>query len=190
MLDFNRPPAAPPIRRLSFPDEVAARTYLETLLDPYFVLKNEVWCRSLVANNQLRIDYVGRAKEGVEFPFDWFGVEVKRTCDGGGFYNSALNQAADYTNCVIDDPRWDLKRIYGRRIERVYVFPARPDYYMSDEAYWVNRLIGKWHVGRIDDSRGYPAFYTCADRQWCGRYGPRLGKHNTNQVLGSGVVRR
>jgi hypothetical protein len=58
------------------------------------------------------------------------------------------------------------------------------------EAFWVNRLAGKFHVGCLYDVDGRPAFYACADRQWCAHYGARASKHNSRQLIGSGAVRR
>jgi len=45
-------------------------------------------------------------------------------------------------------------------------------------------------VGIIYEIRELPAFYACADQQWCGWSGPRRAKHNTHQLIGSGVERR
>jgi hypothetical protein len=184
------------IRHLDFADESTAKRYLETLLTPFFLLKREVWCRHLLAGNRLRIDYVARPQT-VEFPFDWFGIEVKRSCQSGGLYNQALKQAIDYTACVIDDTRPTLARINGNRIERVYVFPARGDnrdLYGSTrelhEAFWVNRLAGRFHVGMIYEMFDGPAFFACADKQWSVTYGPRASKHNSRQLVGSGAKRR
>jgi len=181
------------IRRHSFGDEVAAKAHLEGLLRPFFLLKREVWCRHLVAGNRLRIDYVGRPLL-IGFPFDWSGVEVKRSCDGGRLYNGTLKQAIDYTHCAIDDCRPDLGRINGMRIERVYVFPARGDdgdlsgdCRGMHEAFWVNRLAGKFHVGMIYEMYDGPAFFACADKQWSPQ-GARAGKHNSRQLVGSGVA--
>jgi hypothetical protein len=169
------------IRHLDFPDENTAKRYLEALLAPYFLLKREVWCRHLLAGNRLRINYVAPPKS-IEFPFDWFGVEVKRSCQSGGLYNQSLKQAIDYTFCLIDDTRPDLTRINGSWIERVYAFSARgdsPDGNTRElhEAFWVNRLAGKFHVGMI--------YY--ADEQWSAIWGPRASKQNSRQVVGSGV---
>ena len=181
----------------SFASEREAKRYLETLLDPYFRLQSEVWCRHLIAGNRLRIDYVAKPHPHVDFPFDWFGLECKRSVESGGDYNRLLQQPIDYAHCAIDDPRPVLERINGQRIPRVYVFPARGhdgdlfgDRREWHEAFWVNRLAGRFHVGCIYEIQGLPAFYACADRQWSARFGPRLGKHNQRQLVGNGAVRR
>lgn len=100
------------------------------------------------------------------FPFHWFGVEVKKSCEDGSLYNDAIEQAIDYTHCAVDDPRPLLAAINGQRIARVYVFPARggPHCWLRDDSgcnigYCVNRLAGKFHVGMIYESRDDPLFF-------------------------------
>jgi len=186
----------PASRPLSFSDENAAKHYLENLLTPFFFLKFEMWCRHPRANNQLRVDYVAKAKPNVAFPFDWFCVEVKKSCASGGAYNAAHKQVIDYTFCKIDDPRPDLARIDGARVERIYLFRKGADDDLtgaergSHDAFWVNLLAGKFHVGMICEIRGLPAFHACADRQSCPWHGARRSKHNTRQIVGSGGAER
>jgi hypothetical protein len=194
---------------LNFDTEKKAKQYLEQLLAPYFRLQAEVWCRHQIAGNRLRIDYLAVPRPHVEFPFDLFGIEVKRSCGDGSLYNEAIKQAIHYTDCAVDDPRPVLVRRNNRRIERVYIFPARgPDCWFRDatgelhatkdcnNGFCVNRLAGKFHVGMIYACRDYhtgdyyPAFYCSADRQWCARLGPRAAKHNTRQTIGNGALRR
>jgi hypothetical protein len=170
-----------------FTTEREASEYLVALLQPYFVLRSEIGCKHLIAGNRLRIDFVGRPCDGVDFPFEWFGIEVKRPCRGGD-YNRAIRQAVDYTHCVVDDAR--VERINGQRIERCYLFPGLPD---EGDAYWVNRLAGLFHGGMIRVRRTWNRddtyFVTSADRQWSSDHGPIQRKHNTRQRVGSGALR-
>jgi hypothetical protein len=175
-----------------FASEDIAKAYLEELLRPHFVLRREIECKHLIAGNRLRIDYVGRPKEDIDFPFDWFGIEIKRSCRGGD-YNRAIKQAVDYTFCEIDDDQ--VARIKGRRIERVYLFPGLPDHVGQaiGPAFWVNRLAGLFHVGMIYVRRYWGRdetyFVTSADRQWSSDRGAITRKHNVRQRVGSGVLR-
>jgi len=128
--------------RRSFAIEKEAKAFLEQLLAPHFVLQPEVALRHLEAGNRLRIDYLARPHPNIAlpFPFPWFGVEVKKSCDDGSLYNDAIKQAIHYTHCVIDDDRRALERINGHRIERVYIFPGRG----PDE--WFRSSDGEWHA--------------------------------------------
>ena len=152
-----------------FASEDDAKSYLQGLLHPYFVLQAEVWCRHKIAGNRLRIDYLGKPRPEVDFPFDWFGLEVKRECRHGT-YNQALQQALDYTFCAIEDTRPLLSRINGQRIERVYLFPGLADNANPEWGYAaLNRFVGRYHIGLIYVDQHNPqrvAFYACADRQW------------------------
>jgi hypothetical protein len=193
------------MRPSSFDNARDAKAYLETLLRPHFVLQAEVRVRHLEAGNRLRIDYLGRPRPDIElpFPFEWFGIEVKKTCLDGSLYNDAIRQAIHYTHCVVDDDRPLLERINGQRIERVYIFPARgPDEWFCDAGgnwyatkdcklgFCVNRLAGKFHVGAIYEIAGLPAFYCSADRQWSPIHGAVRRKHNSRQTVGNGALRR
>lgn len=176
---------------IDFITEDAAKIYLENLLSPYFILKREVWCRHLLADNRLKIDYVGRPKDGVVFPFDWFGIEVKKTMHLRDLAN-ASKQAIDYTYCIVDDERISLARIKSSRIERVYLFPGLD----QKEEYRLVRLLGSLHVGmiyvenRTDEINPFSSFYASGDRQWCAHYGSVKRKHNSHQRVGSGVDRK
>jgi hypothetical protein len=190
------------IRQPDFPNEREAKAHLERLLRPYFALQREARVRHLEAGNYLRIDYLGRPRPGVEFPFSWFGLECKRSCKSTGDYNAAIAQAIHYTHCVVDDDRPLLERINGQRIERVYVFPARgPDEWFcnaNDE-----RREERVQQRFLRQSPRRPAscrlplrdqwrsrLYASADRQWSVRFGPRAAKHNSRQLLGNGALRR
>lgn len=175
-----------------FAAEADASNYIRELLAPFFVLKREIACKHLVAGNRLRIDFLGRPRPAIDFPFDWFGIEVKRSVVHGE-YNRALRQAIDYTFCAVEDDR--VARVNGCRIERVYLFPGLPDTVDGQigDAYWVNRLAGQFHVGMIyvrQWRRGRAVYFTMsADRQWSSNHGPIQRPHNVRQRVGSGVLR-
>lgn len=190
-------PREPP----DFISEDAAGQYLERLLRPHFAFIREV--RLELGNEQnLYIDYLARPRDdndyiahrdrnNLPFPFDFFGIEIKRGYrdSGIGDYNRALKQAIDYTQATINDPR--THRFNAKRLERVYVWPGLPDHYRGLYFGGVNRLAGLFHVGMIyeDQSQGL-CFAASADRQWSVRYGAIRRKHNTRHLVGSGVQRR
>jgi hypothetical protein len=180
------PPEPEPVRE--FASEAEAKADLEALLEPWFSLEREVtlWHD----NQQLRIDYVAEPKAGVDFPYDCFGVEVKR----GNYrdfsrYTQALKQAIDYTNCFVFKPGL-------RRLAVVFVYPG-----LSEVHRWaggVNRLAGQFHVGIIyRDQRRYepyrdaslPRFEMCGGRLW-GPLGGAIKNPPSVEWVGSrGTVR-
>jgi hypothetical protein len=201
-----------------FADEHGAKDCLFRLLKPYFTLQKEVWLRHWQAGTPsaelLRIDFLAKPdprlttpphaglRTAEDFPFPWFGIEVKKGYRRGGDYTKAVTQAEDYTHCTIEDKRPTLQRIYGRRIERVYLFPALDDDCKPEgehakgehSVYWLNRRIGIKHVGLIYRKQvadlDYPSFVMCADRQWCARFGARRAPHKIHQTVGSGQLRK
>ena len=166
---------------------------LRRLLRPYFFLLSECKLQHIETGQNLRLDFLVRPKPETDFPFDLFGVEVKRGKYGANrAYNQALWQAHDYTHCQVADKR--AAKASGRRIERVYLFPGLPE--ESKRSVWAtHRLIGMGHVGQILIQTKWPgiienpAFYMCGDRQWCPHQGAHRGKHKTRQLVGSGVIR-
>lgn len=180
-----------------FKTEQEARAHLREMLRPYFVIYREVWCRHLISGNRLRIDYVARPLPLIDFPFAWFGLEVKTGVQGRE-YNLALKQCIDYTHCEITDDRPGLARIKGERIERVYLFPGLPDtfqYGPDGAVFSVNRLAGLFHVGLIYQRQDWhsgqvePYFLCSSDRQWSPTMGSIRRPHNIRQRVGSGVLR-
>ena len=178
--------------RLRFKTEAHAKAYLRERLKPYFAIQWEIECQHLLAGNTLYIDYVARPLPGIDFPFPWFGGEIKRGGEGIGDYNRSVKQCIDYTQCKIIDPR--VPTIYDKRIERVYLFPGMPENGV-DPYYGVNRLAGLFHVGMIYFHRDFhsrqvePHLLTSADRQWSPTAGAIARKHNVRQRVGSGVLR-
>ena len=136
-------------------------------------------------------------KSGVDFPYSFFGVEVKRGYNGMGAYNRALKQASDYTQCkVIGVYRGDEiigSRFAGERIERVFVYPGADEKAEGVGYGWVagvNRLAGLYYVGMIYDAtwRPGPFFYMSAMRIWDPSY--RTNRCTPQrQLIGSGVNR-
>ncbi len=178
--------------RFDFTTEPEASSCLRALLAPYFVLRAEVGCRHLLAGNRLKVDFLARPKPGVDFPFDWFGIEVKRGARHGA-YNRGLRQAVDDAACVVDDDR--VARLAGERIQRVFLFPGVPDLIDDhpSEAYWVNRFVGLFHVGMIYVGRHFGRddlyFMMSADRVWSSNWGAIGRPHNIRQRVASGVLR-
>lgn len=184
----------PPFQTFSFASEAEADAYLQNLLQPYFHLLPQVELQHLAAKNKPKIDYLARPLPGADFPFRWFGIEVKKSVSGGD-YNRALKQAINYTECAVIDER--APKINGQRIENVYLFPGLPDNHGAAgfTPFWLNRFVGLFHVGLIYAKRDrwgtdYPYFMCSSDRQWSAERGAITRKHNIRNLIASGVPRR
>lgn len=156
------PKAAPEPAPLPwFESEAEAKADLEALLDPWFILEAEVPC--WFGGQWLRIDYMASPRGDVDFPYDSFGVEVKRGFREFRQYTAALKQAIDYTNCEVGD----------RRIGVVFVYPGTPrEGGMTGGA---DRLAGQFKVGTIRrdirryapfNEGGLPRFEICGGKLW------------------------
>lgn len=174
------------VQIFSFTTEADADAWLRPRLEPHFKLVPQVRIRHLIADNILVIDYLARPLYN-DFPFPWFGVELKKSLRGGD-YNQALKQCVDYTHCEVIDHR--LPRLLNRRIERVYLFPGLPDDFNKPgpTPFWLNRFVGRFHVGLIyfNDYKGLH-FTACSDPQWSENNGPITRPHNIRHRVGSGV---
>lgn len=174
------------LRLFDFASEAAADAWLRPRLETYFKLIPQVRIRHLISDNILKIDYLARPLYD-DFPFPWFGVELKKSLRGGD-YNQALHQCLDYTHCEVIDTR--TPRLLNRRIKRVYLFPGLPDGFGAPgpTPFWLNRFVGTFHVGLIyfHEYQGL-TFAACADRQWSEHYGPIGRPHNIRHRVGSGV---
>jgi hypothetical protein len=87
-----------PDEGMRFRTEIEASEALERLVRRWFEWEKEV-SLEYVEGQRLRIDYLMWPREGVDFPYPMFGVEVKRGYYAIGPYNRALKQAIDYTSC-------------------------------------------------------------------------------------------
>ncbi len=106
--------------------------WLRETLDPSFYLTPEVWLRNPLSDANLRIDFLAAPKRD-DFPFDLFGIEIKRHGCEGSDYVSALAQCEDYRRCVVAD--FNHKNVCGLQLGAVFLFR------------------GQWQlgVGRYDD---------------------------------------
>jgi len=143
-------PAPAPAPLPWFESEAEARADLEALLGPWFILQAEVPC--WFGGQWLRIDYMASPRGDVDFPYDSFGVEVKRGYRGFNQYTAALKQAIDYTHCEVGD----------RRIGVVFVYPGTP----REGAGGADRLAGQFRVGTIRRAHELPRFEICGGKLW------------------------
>jgi hypothetical protein len=179
------------IKHLKFENEIKACKALEQLLVKCFEWEKEVTIE-YKEGQRLRIDYLVWPKTGVDFPYPFFGVEVKRgTTDD---YIRGLRQAIDYTECrVIGVELGDemiASRFTGHRVDRVFVFPG----VHSNLDSWIsgaNRLAGTFHVGMIYEKHGRvgPFFYISEIRVW-DRWSGTNRCAPKHKLIGSGTVRR
>jgi hypothetical protein len=139
--------------KLEFETEGDARIYLEQLLAPWFHLRPEV--NAAFGSQVLRVDYVAFPKDGSDFPYPRFGIEVKRGYQNHfKHYSAALKQAIDYTQCLVD----------GRRLGVVFLFPGLPE--EQGMVRGAHRLAGQFRVGTIRVRYGQPRFDMCGGRLW------------------------
>lgn len=118
-------------------------------LEPHFHIHPEVWLRHPLTGADHRIDMLALPRADLiaaEFPFERLGVEVKRTDE----YTSpqrttqALKQCVDYRMCVINDRR--LPALRGTWVPAVALHIGNTPW---PDAYWMERLLGKWNVGSL-----------------------------------------
>jgi hypothetical protein len=132
--------------------EVQLGAWLRETLGQSFYLTPEVWLRNPLCDANLRVDILAAPKrEG--FPFDLFGIEIKRFECEGGDYVSALAQCEDYRRCVVADFRH--KDLCGLQLGAVFLFRGRRQLGVGryDDSHQVRygaiRAAGKRNVGEI-----------------------------------------
>lgn len=127
---------------------------VKATLDPHFHLVDEVWLRHPTSGIALRVDLVAIPRQPLldaGFPFDVWGIEVKRSDLGVGELTKAFKQCCDYAVCIIDDDR--AKVCCGLNLAAVALYTgATTDdsyRYATDAHGPLLRFLGKFNVGEL-----------------------------------------
>jgi len=144
-------------------------------LEPYFDVTAEVWLRHPISSIDLRIDLVAvpRPPLDEQFPFPFFGIEVKTDSSDFGKRTHAFKQCLDYKQCVINDKR--LTSLRSLNLPCIALYRGRSRRVRLDEDKTESllvRLVGKFNVGELEhgDFDGLMLLVS-AERIWCAQRG-------------------
>lgn len=163
--------------RDSLPREPELQRRLVEALDEHFAVTEQVWLRHPIYAFDLRIDAIAIPRTPLDerFPFPFLGIEVKTDNDQLGHVTQAYKQCLDYKQCVVNDQR--LPNLRGLIVPCIALYRGRQRRQPLDKPWdaWETfavRLVGKWNVGVLEESRqGNLELRVCDERIWHGAYG-------------------
>lgn len=120
-------------------------------LEPHFYIVSEVWLRHPVSGLHLRVDLVALPRRPLldaGFPFDVWGIEIKRSDLGMAQLTRSFKQCVDYGACIIDDDRAVACRGLNLAAVALYSGQMAARRHSADEGLLM-RMLGKFNVGLL-----------------------------------------